>query len=204
MSAGLFFNKVNSCRVKRMDASDLFEKIKSLVTPKPSLPENNSLRKAAVLVTLLVENGEASFGLMLRADSLLKHASQISFPGGHMEKGETPAETALRETEEEIGVLQSSFEIAGHMEPVATFTTGYLVWPVVGVLRRRPKIKLNPKEVNEFFWVPVGIFSDAKNYTHRSVIMNGEKKPRRAILFNGYEIWGVTLRIIELLIGPVR
>ncbi len=204
MSAGTFFNKVNSCRVKRMNASDLFEKIKPLVTKKPSLPENSSLKKAAVLVTLLVENEKASFGLMLRSGSLPKHASQISFPGGHMEKGETPAQAALRETEEEIGVLKGSFEIAGHMEPVATFTTGYLVWPVVGILSRRPEIKLNPKEVDNFFWVPAGLFNDEKNYTHRSVIMESEKKSRRAIIFNGYEIWGVTLRIIESLIGPAR
>jgi len=202
MGCESFFNKVNSCKIQDMNSSEFFEKIKPEVAQNPSLPQNGSLVKAAVLVTALLDDDEMSFGLIRRAASLSVHANQISFPGGHMETGETPAETALRETEEEIGIFKNEVEVVGYMEPVATFTTGYLVWPVVGILRQSPKIKLDPKEVAEFFWVPVRLFTDGRNYAYRSEILMGEKKPRRAIMYNSYEIWGVTLRIIESLVGP--
>lgn len=187
-----------------MNALTFFEKIKPVVTKKPAIPENGSLVKAAVLVAVLVDGDKTSFGLIKRTESTPNHAGQISFPGGHMEPFETPVQTALRETEEEIGVAGSVIEVAGYMEPVATFATGYLVWPVVGILNQPPVTSLDPREVDDFFWVPVELFSDENNYTQRNKILTGEKKPRRAVKFSDHEIWGVTLRIIESLVGPAR
>lgn len=157
-------------------------------------------RAAAVLALAGRIDGEAAFGLTLRQPHLDVHPGQISFPGGHIEPGETPLEAALRESEEEIGLSSESVQVVGHLHPIETLTTGYTVWPVVGIVPNRVSPTLQDDEVAEFFWAPVRLFTNRANWGVRSVLLPGESEPRPAVHVEGREVWGLTLRIIEKLV----
>lgn len=95
--------------------------------------------------------------LTLRTESV-SHAGQISFPGGRSEKHETPLTTALRETEEEIGITPDLFEIAGSLSPLYLYRSNNQITPFIGFLEKEPKLTPNPSEVEEVFTVPLDSF----------------------------------------------
>lgn len=166
-----------------------------------SEPPNASLGQseaAAVLALIGQIDGEAAFGLTVRQKTLPQHPGQIAFPGGRMEDGESVAEAALRETEEEIGVSKNVIDVVGYLMPQIV-PTGYIVWPVVGILSKPVEIKLQAEEVSDFFWAPVDYFMNQANRTKLKWLIPGEKTARAAYYFNNFEIWGMTLRIIETL-----
>jgi 8-oxo-dGTP pyrophosphatase MutT (NUDIX family) len=111
---------------------------------------------AAVLVPLFEEGGEARVVLTRRAAHLRTHTGEVSFPGGRLDAGETPEEGARREAAEEIGLDPSSVEVVGRLTPVATFSSGAVVTPVVGVLAGRPRLVANRSEVEHVFDVALG------------------------------------------------
>ena len=88
--------------------------------------------------------------LTLRTNSI-RHAGQISFPGGRKENGETLEETALRETEEEIGISPSAVELVCHITPLYLYRTDNQITPYVGFLQEKPLLSPNPAEVDEVF-----------------------------------------------------
>ena len=97
--------------------------------------QERALRSAAVLVPLIDRAEGMTVLLTQRTDTMSDHAGQIAFPGGSVEPGEvTPEETALRETEEEIGLSASMIEVLGRMNARDT-GTGYRVMPVVGLIQ---------------------------------------------------------------------
>ncbi len=185
-----------------MDLKTFNKTIEPALLGAPPLASPDGLTRAAALVLVSRQSAGACFGLIHRPDFMDVHPGQISFPGGHMEHGESPLETALRETEEEIGVNRSVIDVIGFMPPEKTRSTGYIVWPVVGILTACPALKLKEDEVDDFFWSPVSFFLDKKNCGTRDDLLPGEKAPRPAYHFNGYEIWGLTLRIITNLVNP--
>ena len=91
--------------------------------------------KAAVLIPILIKEGSLSVLLTQRTNHLRDHAGQISFPGGRMDPGDqSPNDTALRESKEEIGLEPERVEIIGHLPQYLT-VSGYSVTPVVGLVQ---------------------------------------------------------------------
>jgi 8-oxo-dGTP pyrophosphatase MutT (NUDIX family) len=170
----------------------------------PPVPVDADLTPAAALVTLAERGGEAVFGLTRRAQGLNAHPGQISFPGGKMEPDEAPLAAALREAEEEIGLSPAWVTVAGFLQPARTSTTGFVVWPVVGVVDdpARPW-RLSEREVAELFWAPVALFVDPARRGFRSEGLPGETVRRPAVRYDGREVWGLTLRIIDTLLKPL-
>lgn len=172
-----------------MELDDFLARIGPSLQVNPPVAESNGKVKAATLILLADNGGEAAMGLIRRAAGADPHSGQVSFPGGRLEGDETPLAAALRETEEEIGVAAEHVEVAGFLPVARTVVTGFLVWPVIGVLKPPVEIRPAPEEVAEFFWAPLSFFADPANMT--------DEGARPVFRYEGKEIWGITLRIID-------
>jgi 8-oxo-dGTP pyrophosphatase MutT (NUDIX family) len=106
---------------------------------------------SAVLVCLFEEAGEARVILTRRSRDLRFHKGEVSFPGGRCERGETPAQGALREASEEISLDSDAVTIAGQLSPLLTLSSQSLIVPVVGTLVERPVLEASPAEVEFVF-----------------------------------------------------
>lgn len=122
----------------------------------PEIPQDcidSSGHPSGVLIPIFPgETGDLSVILTLRTNSI-RHAGQISFPGGRADYGETITETALRETREEIGIHQSKIEVTGTLSPFYLYRSHNQITPVVGVLEDKPDMERNEAEVAEIITV---------------------------------------------------
>lgn len=159
-------------------------------------------RLAAVLLPL-IQGDEPSIIFTKRANDLSRHRGEISFPGGlrHPEDG-TLRETALRETEEELGLGPDAVEVLGALGPVHTFVTGILIVPYVGLLALRPTFTPNPAEIDEVLEFPVSRLAQVEalqRYDHEMGTWFGF-----AYLLDGNTIWGATGRILHGFLDLLR
>lgn len=117
-------------------------------------PPGVDSRRAAVLVPVLIEDGEARVVYTVRKPDLADHAGQISFPGGSAESGDgSLMETALREAEEEIDLSPGLVEVIGELEEMYIPPSNFRVSPFVGLLPPEAELVLAPDEVEEIFTV---------------------------------------------------
>ncbi|GLV34618.1 uncharacterized protein CBL_09099 [Carabus blaptoides fortunei] len=148
-------------------------------------------RKAAVLIPIYVKAGKVSILYTLRATSLTKHRGQVSFPGGMADDSdESLQHTALRETEEELGIQQEDIELWGCGNPIVRQDTS--VVPVVGCLRSDmslDKLALNTREVEEVFTVSLQELCNPK--LHRHTQFRGSYCAP-TYLAGPHRIWGLT------------
>jgi 8-oxo-dGTP pyrophosphatase MutT (NUDIX family) len=156
-----------------------------------SFHEPEEMRPAAVLVPLVRRDGGLTVLLTRRTAHLYDHAGQISFPGGRSELDESPAATALREAEEEIGLPSSHVQILGALAEYVT-VTGYRVTPVVGLVHAPFELKPDDFEVAEIFEVPLEFFLDPANHLRHSVTQQGSLRHYYAMPYRQYYIWGAT------------
>jgi len=174
-----------------MELGIIKQQLKSSLLVTAPGDEGNTGVHAAVMIMLAPLPTGSALGLIRRATAQDVHSGQISFPGGKIEPGETPLAAALRETEEEIGVPPDAVEVIGYLPVVNTRTTGFLVWPVVGILETEPVIEISPEEVEEFFWLPTRFLG--------SISSADPDKSLPGVNFEGRLIWGLTLRILVAL-----
>jgi 8-oxo-dGTP pyrophosphatase MutT (NUDIX family) len=150
------------------------------------------IRPAAVLVPVVRREDGLTVLFTRRTAHLHDHAGQISFPGGRVEPGDrSAAETALRESGEEIGLEPASVEILGELHQYVT-VTGYRVSPVVGLVT--PPLDLRPDdfEVAEVFEVPLSFLLDPSNHQRNRVVNEGRERLYFAVPYGQYYIWGAT------------
>ena len=150
------------------------------------------LTRAAVLVPVIERPGGLTVLLTQRTAHLNDHAGQVSFPGGRCEETDpSPIFTALRETEEEIGLDPALIEVLGLLPEYRT-GTGFSVTPVVGLVR--PPFELNPDsfEVAEVFETPLAFLLDPANHQRYSMEIGGIERHYYAMPYEGYFIWGAT------------
>jgi 8-oxo-dGTP pyrophosphatase MutT (NUDIX family) len=170
----------------------------------PKLPIRETLRPAAVLVPLVDRAEGMSVLLTLRDSSLPHHAGQISFPGGRIEASDaSAAETALRETEEEIGLPRERVEIVGRLDDYIT-GTGFLVAPIVGLIRPPYELRPDPAEVAGVFEVPLAFFLDPANHRRESRVFNGVERRFYAMPYGDKYIWGATAAMLMNLYDLLR
>ncbi|MCC6472810.1 MAG: CoA pyrophosphatase [Burkholderiales bacterium] len=159
-------------------------------------PTEDRLRPAAVLVPLIERGPELTVLFTRRTDHLHHHAGQISFPGGRAEPADATAlVTALRETEEEIGLAQGRIEVLGCLQDYRT-VTGYRVTPVVGLVRAPFDLQPDDFEVAEIFEVPLPFLMDPGNHMRKSGNLNGMKREYYSLVYGRYDIWGATAGIV--------
>jgi 8-oxo-dGTP pyrophosphatase MutT (NUDIX family) len=123
------------------------------LNPDYNLPETDEkkVRPSAVLVLLYPDESQKLHILFTLRTNTIRHAGQISFPGGRSENGEELLQTALRETREEIGVDQKEIRIACSLSPYTLHKSESRITPFVGFLLKRPHTNPNPDEVEEIF-----------------------------------------------------
>ncbi len=170
----------------------------------PALPIRDKLRPAAVLIPLVDRTEGLSVLLTLRDSNLPHHAGQISFPGGRIEERDaSAAETALRETEEEIGLARSHVEIIGRLDDYIT-GTGFLVAPIVGLVHPPYELHPDPAEVAGVFEVPLDFVLDPANHRRESKMFNGVERRFYAMPYGDKYIWGATAAMLMNLYDLLR
>jgi 8-oxo-dGTP pyrophosphatase MutT (NUDIX family) len=164
----------------------------------------DTLTPAAVLVPLIQRAEGFNVLLTRRADQLRDHAGQISFPGGRIDPEDpSPEDAALREAEEEIGLPRSQVELIGRLGRYAT-GTGYLVYPVVGVIEQPVLLTPEPAEVAEIFEVPLAFFLDPANHRPHVFEHRGRRHRLIAMPYGDYFIWGATAQMLRGLYQVLR
>ena len=153
--------------------------------------------RAAVLIPL-VERVEGWFVLFtLRSADLADHAGQISFPGGRIDPEDANEDdAALREAEEEIGLPRAHVEIAGRLDTWIS-GTGFIITPIVGLVRPVAHLVPNPVEVAEIFEVPLDFLMTPGNHQRLKREWQGIERQYYAMPFNDRYIWGVTAGILR-------
>ena len=164
----------------------------------PSLWERagvQATRPAAVLVPV-VDRPEPTVLLTQRTE-LPSHPGQIAFPGGKIDSHDaTPADAALREAEEEIGLARPLIEPIGYLDLYLTFS-GYRILPTVARVRPGYRLVLSQAEVADAFEVPLAFLMDAQNHALHSRDWKGITRQYYAMPFGERYIWGVTAGILR-------
>jgi 8-oxo-dGTP pyrophosphatase MutT (NUDIX family) len=157
-----------------------------------ALKEGTRVTEAAVLVPLVLRGDGLNVLLTQRTAHLSDHAGQISFPGGRVEAADASREdTALRETEEEIGLPRTRIEVLGRL-PDYEIPSGFRITPVVGWAEPPFELVPDPFEVASVFEAPLDYFLDPANYQRREYRFRGRHRHYMAIPYEGRYIWGAT------------
>lgn len=159
-----------------------------------------------VFVPLVEVDGVPSLLYEIRSSSMRRQPSEICFPGGRMDEGESPCETAVRELEEEIGV--SPWEVYGQTNYLVQ-RSGQIIYPVLGRLQSGLSYTLSPEEVSQVFTVPISHLLQqkeeyfveviAKPTFSKEVLGLGKEYPFRGgrdsfavYRYQEHIIWGIT------------
>ncbi len=165
----------------------------------PRRLDDSHATPAAILILVHDRDGEAEVLFTERTHQVEHHKGQISFPGGACDDGDDCLETtALRETEEEIGVRQEDVEIVGQLDEMITISN-FRVTPYVGVLRSDVEYELvvNSHEVAEVVRVPLSHLLDERNMELEVRQFKGKQVLVPAYTFEGHRIWGATARMLR-------
>lgn len=147
---------------------------------------------AAVLVPIVDHESGLTVLFTQRSSHLKNHAGQISFPGGRVEPGDlNPLEAALRETDEEIGLSREHITFVGYLEPQLVLS-GFRVTPVVAFVRPGFELRLDTREVDSAFEVPLLHILNAANHRSRERKLGEIAVQVYDIPYRSHNIWGAT------------
>jgi 8-oxo-dGTP pyrophosphatase MutT (NUDIX family) len=173
---------------------------RSLTRRQPRVGSKVGLQQAGVLVPIVLSPGPVSLLLTLRTHHVETHKGQVAFPGGVLDPTDGDViQTALRETEEEIGISRKGVTVLGTLDDLAT-PTGFLITPVIGLIRNLPELCVNGEEVAEAFTVPLSFFADPRACVSETLVLEGSKRQIYRFDFGGKTIWGATAIIVRSLL----
>jgi 8-oxo-dGTP pyrophosphatase MutT (NUDIX family) len=176
------------------------ERISDLLTASKNHDEIglNHRTRAAVLIPLFQEDKLWKVIFTRRSQTVQDHKGQVSFPGGAFEWIDKDLEsTALRETEEEIGIPKSQIKILGRMDSFPSISN-YLITPVVGLIAFPFQIRMAEEEVDRVFTVRLDWLADPLNYKERDY-KRSDGRIEKVIFYqeiDGELLWGITARIL--------
>ena len=155
------------------------------------------LRPAAVLVPLAERPDGIHMLLTERTHTVRDHPGQVAFPGGVAEPDDTDLlATALRESEEEIGLRADQVEVVGYL-PSQAVISGYAVLPVVGFFAKSFEPVIDAGEVAGVFEVPVSFLLDTDNLVQVDRERKGVILPTYEYHYENHRIWGATALMIR-------
>jgi 8-oxo-dGTP pyrophosphatase MutT (NUDIX family) len=167
-------------------------------------PPRHDAKMAAVLVLLYPHQGRWHLPMTVRQGHLPTHAGQVSFPGGGVDEGETPAAAALREAQEELGIDPASCELLGPMSPLYIFHSNYDVRPWLAHTSARPAFEPNDAEVARLLELPLDPLP-AYDTSGTMTIQRGALRFEAPCLPCGdTRLWGASLMILGELVELLR
>lgn len=153
-------------------------------------------KQASVLIPIVDRKPEPSILLTKRTEHLASHPGQISFPGGGREAGDRDdLATALREAREEVGIESDLIEIIGQLGTYRT-VTDFAISPFVGVVHADFELKIDQREVEAVFELPLTYLLDPRHHRIESRFWKGRKRFFYAMPYEGYYIWGATAAML--------
>lgn len=159
-----------------------------------------TLTDAAVLVPVFRSNdGELKLLVIKRSDHGI-HAGQLAFPGGKREQSDKSLfETALRETEEEIGLMREAVIYLAELPAIETMTTGYRIHPFLGKIIPLQDWLIQEKEISEVIEVNLNDLVKDEFHATGMLIFEDWKEPREISYYKigAYQLWGATYRIVK-------
>lgn len=188
---------------ERLRRRDLVTGVAAPVQAVPVEPVFPGARASAVLVALMDGDDGCEVVLTRRAQHLRHHRGEVSFPGGRMDTGETPVDTAVREAEEEIGLDRSHLEVVGGLEPVSTWVSSSYIVPVLARYEGGRDWRANPGEVDRVFTVPLADLIRADTYRCEWWIRPPHEHELHFFELDDETIWGATGRMLRRLIDLV-
>lgn len=159
--------------------------------------EHASPRSAAVLLLFYPNEASWDFPVIHRSEYIGAHSNQIALPGGKLEKLDANLqETALRETEEEIGVPKSMIKVLGELSTIFIPHSNFLVHPFIGISNQKPDFQLDKREVKKIISISTSSFL-ALEPTHSEVPVNGKNIKAPGFKIDNEFIWGATASILS-------
>lgn len=160
------------------------------------LDQKFNFLEASVLIPILTFKKDLEILLTKRSNSLKNHPGQIAFPGGKKDQiDSSPIETALRETQEEVGLNPENVEIIASL-PSHKTATGFVIKPYLGLINQPFSETLRQGEVDEIFTVPYEYILNEKNFSIKTRKWNGSQRSYYVVPYGPYYIWGATARIL--------
>ncbi|RFZ95822.1 CoA pyrophosphatase [Mucilaginibacter conchicola] len=165
------------------------------------LPDENT-RKSAVLMLLYPCAGKICFPLILRRSYSGFHSGEVSFPGGKYELGDNDLiQTALREANEEIGLVASDVRILGTLTEVFIGPSNFMMLPVLGYIPYRPNFVPDTREVEQIFEVDLEHFAAFGAVSISEISIPGDQVLTPHYSLDGHKVWGATAKAINELLS---
>ena len=166
---------------------------------KESLKKNKAKRAAVMALFYPNRDGETHLALILRKTYKGVHSAQVGFPGGKQELSDISAEhTALRETQEEIGVLQQDIIVLKKLTQIYIPPSNFFVEPFMGVCKTTPQFILQETEVEALIEVKISDFLDDNIYcTRRLSTSYATDIEVPAYILNTHVVWGATAMMLS-------
>jgi len=162
--------------------------------------KKNTAKRAGVLALFYPSiNNNTCFALILRKTYKGVHSAQIGFPGGKLEYSDgSLKDTALRETEEEVGVLRNSVSILKKLTEIYIPPSDFFVQPYLGITTTTPKFILQKEEVEELIEVRLDHFMDDSIKTMQTLSTSYAKNIEvPAFMLNNHLVWGATAMMLN-------
>ncbi|HEV7918010.1 MAG TPA: CoA pyrophosphatase [Solirubrobacterales bacterium] len=160
-------------------------------------------RDSAVLIPFRPQSdGSLTVVFTKRRDDLPRHAGEISFPGGRADDEDADLlATALRETDEELGIPVSSVTVIGALAPISTFVTDFAVYPFVGLVPA--DVELVPHEGEVHSVIEVALEKLVEIRERRELVRSGITFTTEAFELDEGLVWGATGRMLGLLLDRI-
>lgn len=182
--------------------------VEALIAPivphaAPLLPTFPDAKQSAVLVLLADGPTGAEVLLTRRSMELRNHRGEMSFPGGRCDPGETPLETAVRETHEEVGLDPARVVVVGELQHLSTIVSRSYIVPVVATLDERLALSPRTMEADRVMWVPIADLTRADTYHRERWGLPPLDRPLHFFHLDDETVWGATARmLVDLLTLP--
>lgn len=171
----------------------------------PKFEHKTPPKPGSVLIVLYEDEGQIKFPLIKRPEYLGAHSNQVSLPGGKAEKGEDAIETALREGEEEIGIVRTDLNIIGKLSDFFVIPSNFLVTPILAACNSIPALRPDPREVKRILTGNLIEITLQDAVRNKEIIAAGNFRmmaPHFEI--DGEIVWGATAMILNELCEVVR
>ena len=200
------FEEFIKCIGKRLEQTLPGEKAQHKMAPvgrKPMsqyLDKSPNAKRSAILILLYPHEGKVHTVFILRPAYDGNHSGQVAFPGGKFEARDLTLEkAALRETEEEIGVLANEVKVLGKLTALYIPVSNFMVHPFVGTVSAKPQFLINPKEVEKIIETELEELFEDTIVKEKKILFSSLNREISAPYFDikGHTVWGATAMIIS-------